>query len=256
MKKAMVLFSLLTLFCVLCARQVSAQEKSNITVRGSELNNGVVIMDVLKASKAYQLQCNQGAAGCTNLRNRDYLMVELPKNFGMYECRDVEVYPESAATPDTALPDKDKKLGEYCLVEKRRAEGIETGAHFAPMAACLQFAGAIMCKLKINCVRRLPRGAEDLAPDILELWIGASHRKVDVNIVRRGFILADPVMHAIRERIKRLAVVTANINKPLPERIGLSPGLSSDWRQYLDDLLQKDDSWSFLVYSGTNLRPS
>lgn len=45
-------------------------------------------------------------------------MVELPKNFGMYECRDIEVYPESAATTDTAPPDKDKKLGEYCLVEK------------------------------------------------------------------------------------------------------------------------------------------
>ena len=71
------------------------------------------------------------------------------------------------------------------------------------MAACLQFAGAIMCKLKINCVQRLPRGAEDLAPDIVELWIGVSRRKVDINIVRRGFILADPVMHAIRERIKR-----------------------------------------------------
>jgi len=45
-------------------------------------------------------------------------MVELPKNFGMYECRDVEVYPQSAATPDSTLPDKDKKLGEYCLLEK------------------------------------------------------------------------------------------------------------------------------------------
>lgn len=118
MKKALVLFSLLTLFCVLCTRQVCAQEKSNITVRGSELNNGVVIMDVLKGNKAYQLLCNQGASGCTNLRNGNYLMVELPENFGMYECRDVEVYPQSAATSDTALPDKDKKLGEYCLVEK------------------------------------------------------------------------------------------------------------------------------------------
>ena len=49
MKNAMVLFCLLTLFCVLCTRQVSAQEKSNITVRGSELNNRVVIMDVLKS---------------------------------------------------------------------------------------------------------------------------------------------------------------------------------------------------------------
>jgi hypothetical protein len=31
----------------------------------------------------------------------------------MYECRDVKIYPESAITSD-----KDKKLGEYCLVEK------------------------------------------------------------------------------------------------------------------------------------------
>lgn len=118
MKKTMVLFSLLTLFCVLCTRQAWAQEKSKITVKGSELNSGVVIVDILKASKAYHLQCNEGASGCTNLKNGDYIMVELPQNFGMYECRDVEVYPQSAATSDTALPDKDKKLGEYCLVEK------------------------------------------------------------------------------------------------------------------------------------------
>lgn len=118
MKKTMVLFSLLTLFCVLCTRQACAQEKSNITVRGSQLNSGVVIVDVLKASKAYRLQCNEGASGCTNLKNGYYIMVELPENFGMYECRNVEVYPESAATSDAAPPDKDKKLGDYCLVEK------------------------------------------------------------------------------------------------------------------------------------------
>jgi hypothetical protein len=118
------------------------------------------------------------------------------------------------------------------------------------------FCGMSMGKLKINYVQRLPHGAEDLAPDVVELWIGVSRRKVDVNVVRRGFILADPVMHAIRERIKRLAVATANINKPLPERIGFSPELSRDWRGFLDDLLQKDDSWSFLVNSGTNLWPS
>ncbi len=118
MKKAIALFFLLDLFSVLDAVHVSAQEKSYITVRGSELNNGVVILDVLKASKAYQIQYNQGAPGCTTLKNGNYQMVELPKNFGMYECRDVEVYPESAATPDAAPPDKYKKLGEYCLVEK------------------------------------------------------------------------------------------------------------------------------------------
>ena len=109
-----------------------------------------------------------------------------------------------------------------------------------------------MAKLTINFVQRLARGAEDLAPDVVELWVGISGRKVDVNIVRRGFILADPVMHAIRERIKRLAVATAKIDKPLPERIGFSPELRPDCRQYLQDLLQKDDSWSFLVSSDIN----
>ena len=54
-----------------------------------------------------------------------------------------------------------------------------------------------MGKLKIQYVQRLPRGAEDLPPDVVELWIGFSGRKVDVNIVRRGFILAAPVMRII-----------------------------------------------------------
>ena len=63
----------LALFLLFGSVEVSAQEKSFIAVKGSDLNNGVVILDILKASKAYQLQCNQGAAGCTNLRNGNYL---------------------------------------------------------------------------------------------------------------------------------------------------------------------------------------
>ena len=118
MKREITPFLLLALLLLFGSAEMSAQERSFITVRNSELNNGVVILEVLKEGKAYQLQCNQGAPGCTNLKNGNYLMVELPKNFGMYECRDIEVYPESAATTDTAPPDKDKKLGEYCLVEK------------------------------------------------------------------------------------------------------------------------------------------
>jgi len=113
-----------------------------------------------------------------------------------------------------------------------------------------------MGKLKIQYVQRLPRGAEDLPPDVVELWVGVSGRNVDVNIVRRGFILADPVMHAIRERIKGLALATAAINRPLAERVGFSPELSPGWRQFLDELLQKDDSWSFLVNSAGTERPS
>ncbi len=118
MKKTILLFFLLALVRWFGAVDVCAQEKSYITVKDSQLNNGVVILDVLKASKSFQLQCNQGAPGCLNLKNGMYLMVELPKDFGMYECRDVEVYPQSAATSDAVPADKSKRLGEYCLVEK------------------------------------------------------------------------------------------------------------------------------------------
>jgi len=113
MKKEITFFLLLALFLLFGSVEVSAQEKSLITVRGSELNNGVVILEVLKAGKAYKLQCNQGVPSCAALKNGRYQLVELPKNFGIYECKDVEVYPESAVTPD-----QDKKLGEYCLLEK------------------------------------------------------------------------------------------------------------------------------------------
>jgi hypothetical protein len=113
MRKGVVLLLLLTLFLLFGSVEVSAREKSLITVKANELNNGVVIRDILKAGKTYQLQCNQNMSGCTTLNNGKYLMVELPKNFGMYECHDVEVYPESVVTED-----KDQKLGEYCLVQK------------------------------------------------------------------------------------------------------------------------------------------
>ena len=118
MKRIIVLLFLVALLYGFGGALSFAQQKSRITVRGSELKSGVVIVDILKAREAYQLQCNQGAFGCTNLKSGNYMMVELPKNFGMYECSDVEVYPESAVTPDTSAPDKDKKLGEYCLIEK------------------------------------------------------------------------------------------------------------------------------------------
>ena len=113
MNKGTILFLLLALFLLLGAVHVSAQEKSYIAVRGSQLNNGVVILDILKAGKAYQLQCNQAEPTCTTLKDGKYQMVELPKNFGMYECNDVEIYPESVVTSD-----RDTKVGEYCLVEK------------------------------------------------------------------------------------------------------------------------------------------
>jgi hypothetical protein len=118
MKKSRVVLLLLALVFCWGAVGLSAQEKSSITVRGNELSNGVVVLDVLRGEKSFKLQCNQGASACTALSNGKYLMIELRKNFGMYECKDVEVYPESAASSDTGTPDKEKKVGEYCLIEK------------------------------------------------------------------------------------------------------------------------------------------
>jgi hypothetical protein len=41
-------------------------------------------------------------------------MIELPSNSGMYDCRDVQVYPDLSVNPDAG----DKKIGEYCLTGK------------------------------------------------------------------------------------------------------------------------------------------
>ncbi len=115
MKKEISLFLLLALFLAVSLVETWAQNKSYITVRGSGLNNGVVILDIERAGKSYRLQCNLGASRCTALKDGKYLMVELPEGFGMYECKDVKVYSESAVNPET---DKEnKELGEYCLVQ-------------------------------------------------------------------------------------------------------------------------------------------
>ena len=112
MKKG-IMFALLTLFLGAGVGRALAQEKSAITVKGSELNNGVVIVDISKAGKGFELQCNHGMPNCTPLKSGKYQMIELPSNSGMYDCRDVEIYPDP-----TGNPEADKKIGEYCLTAK------------------------------------------------------------------------------------------------------------------------------------------
>jgi hypothetical protein len=112
MKKGTMIFAAVV-FLVLGATKVLSQEKSAaISVKGSELNNGVVIVDVVKEGKGYELQCNEGNSYCTHLKSGKYQMVELPKNMGMYDCRVVRIY------PDGAVPSGDTKIGEYCLTDK------------------------------------------------------------------------------------------------------------------------------------------
>lgn len=112
MKKAIILLVLAV--CV----QVMAQDNSTITVRNSEASNGVVIINAIQAEAgdqaklSLQLHCTKGASACKAPEAGTYLMVRLPKNWGMYDCQNVDLYPTSA-DPATA-----QKIGEYCLTEK------------------------------------------------------------------------------------------------------------------------------------------
>jgi hypothetical protein len=116
MKKAQILSTVGIVCVVLLAARGLGQTASKINVTGSEVNHGVVIISVQRNSKSFELHCNEGMTACKALAKGVFTLVELPENWGMYECRDVEVYPETA---EAQTPAKEKKLGEYCLVEPK-----------------------------------------------------------------------------------------------------------------------------------------
>jgi len=92
--------------------QVLAQEKSQITVKNSAVSNGVVIVAAQAGRASIELQCNKDISGCEVLEPADYVMVRLPKNHGVYDCANVDIYPKSAD------PETTQNLGEYCVTEK------------------------------------------------------------------------------------------------------------------------------------------
>ncbi len=106
MKRA--LFVLLMLVAVLAL----AQEASQITIKSGEINNGVVIISAVQGKAAMELQCNQGTGGCKVLQPGTYIMVRLPKNQGMYDCANVEIFPVGSD------PASAQRIGAYCLIEK------------------------------------------------------------------------------------------------------------------------------------------
>ena len=112
MKKALILLVLAV------AMNAVAQDKATITVKNSETSGGVVMIAAIQPAVGDQvklsleLHCNKGASACTVLEPGSYIMVRLPKNWGMYDCANVDLY-TSTADPVTA-----QKIGEYCLDEK------------------------------------------------------------------------------------------------------------------------------------------
>jgi len=71
-----------------------------------------VIVHIQKDAKTLELQCNEGAGFCKILQSGNYLMVELPKNNGLYDCKNVEIYRGDQDKPESA-----EKIGAYCLME-------------------------------------------------------------------------------------------------------------------------------------------
>ena len=114
MKRTVSLLAVLTAaFVVLATAQALAQEKTPVKVKGSDVVTGVVIVHVLKGGKPLDLQCNEGSSTCKALPGGDYLMLQLPENYGMYDCKNVEMYRGSQDKPEAA-----EKVGDYCLIEK------------------------------------------------------------------------------------------------------------------------------------------
>ncbi len=105
MKRA--IFALLMLAAV-----ALAQEASQVTIKGGEINNGVVIITAVEGKATVELQCNQGTGGCKMLQPGTYVMVRLPKNQGMYHCANVEIFPAAAD------PASSQRIGAFCLIEK------------------------------------------------------------------------------------------------------------------------------------------
>lgn len=102
----------LFVFVILASVLALAQELSQITVKSNELNSGVVIITAVEGKSSLELQCNKSMIGCKALEPGDYVLVRLPKNHGMYDCANVEVF---ASGGD---PAESQKIGAYCLIQK------------------------------------------------------------------------------------------------------------------------------------------
>lgn len=115
MMKAFILFlATLILVILIAPPALSAQdqpEPQKITVKSKEVNNGVVVLSAQDGKGSFDLQCNKDMSGCAVLDPGEYMMGRLPKNRGIYDCANAEVYRKSANS------EPGERLGQYCLVE-------------------------------------------------------------------------------------------------------------------------------------------
>jgi len=110
--RAVSLAALIVFILCLTARS-AAQVKSEVTVTRSETtSNGVVFVYAKQAENSIELQCNAGMVHCNRLQAGTYVMIEMPKNRGIYDCADVRLYRNAEDV------DAGNQAGEYCLERK------------------------------------------------------------------------------------------------------------------------------------------
>jgi len=78
---------------------VLAQEKTPITVKDTSVATGVIILSVDLNGKSVDLQSTGSMPARTQLKTGRYMLVHLPRNHGLYDCQNVDVYPTICGTP-------------------------------------------------------------------------------------------------------------------------------------------------------------
>ncbi len=103
---------LLFVVLLLSALQLLAVDKTLITVKNSSTNSGVIMVNIHEDGKLQELQCTESAPNCVAPQAGNYWMVRLPKNHGLYDCDNVDLYLQNED------PETGQKVGEFCLNTK------------------------------------------------------------------------------------------------------------------------------------------
>ncbi len=97
------------------AAQLLAADEIGVTVGSYTLDSDMFVIHARAAGRPIVLLCHEASPFCTVPKPGEYWMVDwtvpVIEYRGDYVCREVNLYPKAAN------PHRDRKLGEYCLVE-------------------------------------------------------------------------------------------------------------------------------------------
>ena len=112
------------IFILVVASQLSASAKKRITVESYSKESGLFVIKATEDGKPIVLLCYQDDPYCAAPKAGDYWLAEwnVPVNEyrGGYVCRDVDLYAISSG------PDRARKVGEFCVVEKGENQGSQS----------------------------------------------------------------------------------------------------------------------------------